>query len=356
MREESKPDSSEHATMKLDAALVRQHARGQWHGILARLAPTLEQALARPGRHVPCPVHGGRDGFRVFKDANESGGGICNTCGSFHDGFALLMWANDWGFRDALEAVAHELGLTVGGASASPIPHARPTPMMAQRQDVAVTEATLRRVWSETLDPTDQAALPLQRYFQSRGISAMPDANVVRFHPALGYYEDRVRTGIYPAIVSRVSDAQGRPVSLHRTYLTTEGGKAPVCSPKKMMIPCGPLMGGAIRLFPVGPLLGIAEGIETALAVRQRTGTPVWAGVSDRVMENWEPPPGIDVVFIWADKDRSGAGEAAANGLQERLRTRGIAGIIHVPHGPIPAGTKSLDWADVWRFKDLAVT
>ncbi len=88
----------------IEAAVVRQHARSQWLGIVGRLAPSLEQALARPGRHVPCPVHGGRDGFRVFKDANESGGGICNTCGAFHDGFALLMWANNWAFRDALEA------------------------------------------------------------------------------------------------------------------------------------------------------------------------------------------------------------------------------------------------------------
>lgn len=341
--------------MRLDAALVREHARGQWHGLLGRLAPTLDQALARPGRHVPCPVHGGRDGFRVFKDANTSGGGICNTCGSFSDGFALLMWANDWRFPAALAAVARELGLAGSGAAAAPMSHTQRATVVAQRQDLVVTEAALRRVWSETLDPTDPAALPLQRYFQSRGITAMPDANVVRFHPALGYYEDRVRTGVYPAIVGRVSDAQGRPVSLHRTYLTTDGGKAPVRSPKKMMIPCGLLMGGAIRLFPAGPLLGIAEGIETALAVRQRTDTPVWAGVSDRVMEHWEPPPGVDAVFIWADKDRSGAGQAAANGLQARLRARGIAGIIHLPHGPIPPDAKSLDWADVWRFNERAM-
>ena len=103
------------SVVKLEAATVAAHARGQWIGLLGRLAPTLERALARPGRHVPCPVHGGRDGFRVFRDCHDTGGGICNTCGSFRDGFALLMWANGWGFREALEAVARDLRLDGGG-------------------------------------------------------------------------------------------------------------------------------------------------------------------------------------------------------------------------------------------------
>ncbi|HYN78753.1 MAG TPA: primase-helicase zinc-binding domain-containing protein, partial [Lamprocystis sp. (in: g-proteobacteria)] len=249
--------------MKLDAAFVRQHARGQWNGILGRLAPPLDQALSRPGRHVPCPVHGGRDGFRVFKDANETGGGICNTCGSFHDGFALMMWANNWGFREALEAVAQDLRLDVGGTWTTPRAQLRPSVAPVQRQDYAVAEAALRRVWSETLDPQDPKALPLRRYLLRRGIDAEPDPRVVRLHPGLGYYQDRRRIGTYPAIIARVTGAQGEPVSLHRIYLTPDGRKAQVESPKKMMVPMGPVVGGAIRLYPAGTTLGITEGIET---------------------------------------------------------------------------------------------
>ena len=339
---------------RIEAAVVRQHARGQWFGIVGRLAPTLEQALARPGRHVPCPVHGGRDGFRVFKDVNERGGGICNTCGAFSDGFALLMWANNWGFREALEAVAQDLRLDAGSTWTTPQPKPRPSTAPVQRQDDAVAEAALRRVWSETLDPQDPKALPLQRYLLRRGIDAELDPSVVRFHPGLGYYQDRSRIGTYPALIARVSDAQGRPVSLHRIYLTPDGRKAPVESPKKMMVPLGPVVGGAIRLYPAGATLGITEGIETALVIRQRLMMPVWAGVSTTLMERFEPPKGVTLVVVWADLDISGAGELAAEKLLDRLVVRGVRVAMHVPKGPIPRGMKGLDWADLWCIKELA--
>ena len=217
-------------------------------------------------------------------------------------------------------------------------------------------ETALRRVWSQTLDPTDRQALPLQRYLLRRGIDAEPDPRVVRFHPGLGYYDqDGRRTGTYPAIVARVSDAAGRPVSLHRIYLDREGRKAPVASPKKLMTPLAPVVGGAIRLYPAGATLGITEGIETALVIRQRTEMPVWSGVSTTLLERFEPPPGVSLVVVWADLDVSGAGERAALGLRERLLARGIQVAVHVPRGPIPVGAKGLDWADLWRLTLQAV-
>ena len=55
-------------------------SRGRWLDIFRAFAPALDDACLRVGRHVPCPVHGGKDGFRLFEDAAETGGGICNTC------------------------------------------------------------------------------------------------------------------------------------------------------------------------------------------------------------------------------------------------------------------------------------
>jgi putative DNA primase/helicase len=95
-------------------------------------------------------------------------------------------------------------------------------------------------------------------------------------------------------------------------------------------------------------MLGVTEGIETALAVHRRTGMPVWAAVSANLLERLEPSPKTSLVVIWADRDWSGAGEAAAVSLRKRLLRRGISVAVHLPPGPIPAGAKGVDWADVW--------
>jgi len=54
----------------IEACDVRQLAAGRWLDIHELLAPALTLALRRPGRHVPCPVHGGTDGFRLFRDVD----------------------------------------------------------------------------------------------------------------------------------------------------------------------------------------------------------------------------------------------------------------------------------------------
>jgi len=213
----------------------------------------------------------------------------------------------------------------------------------------------LNRVWQQSLDPGDRRAAALRAYLSRRGLSgAELDGRVVRFHPALGYWKKNDRSeielaGRYPAMVALVTDAEGAPVTVHRTYLTPDGRKAPVPAPKKLMgYPGERLVGGAIRLFAPEPVLGVADGIETALAVHLKTGMPVWSAISAKLLERLELPAQTSLVVIWADRDRSGAGEATAMRLRQRLLRRGISVAVHLPPGPIPARAKGLDWADVW--------
>jgi putative DNA primase/helicase len=336
----------------IEAREVREIAAGRWLDLLGALAPGLESALDRVGRHVPCPVHGGSDGFRLFRNADQTGGGVCNTCGTFPDGFALLMWVNRWSFPEALRSVAHALDL-----AAEPVPEPRAVPSHRRRPErdrESVIEA-INRVWQQSLDPTDRRAAPLRTYLSRRGLSGSRlDGEVVRFHPALCYWQrnDRDEAELFrrfPAMLALVTGADGMPVTVHRTYLTADGRKAPVPEPKKLMgYADRRLVGGAIRLAATGPVLGVAEGIETALAVHLRTGMPVWAAISAGLLARLEPPAGTSLVVVWADRDRSGAGEAAALSLCERLLRRGIAVAVHLPPGPIPGGAKGIDWADVW--------
>lgn len=98
-------------TYRLDVAVVREAARGHWDAIFCALAPMLKAAMQQPGKHVPCPVHGGKDGFRLFPDYADAGSCVCNTCGSFRDGFETLEWLHGWGFAETLKRVSCVLGL-----------------------------------------------------------------------------------------------------------------------------------------------------------------------------------------------------------------------------------------------------
>lgn len=325
-------------------------ARGRWSEILAALAPQLRPALDKTGRHVPCPVHGGKDGFRFFKDIAEKGGSICNTCGPHPDGLSTLMWVNGWSFKEALAAVADYLQCGVRAAPRGSQPFAE----VREHSDPDRIRAALNRVWNESIPIASRDAEPARLYLARRGISIQPP-ETIRFHPSLAYYDGKDKTGEYPALIAMVSAADGRPVTIHRTYLTKDGRKAPVGSPKKLMAYPNDrtIVGGAIRLTEPRPVLAVAEGLETALAVMDGTGLAAWCAVNAYLLEHLMPPPGAGRILVFADKDRptsqhrDGHGQEAARRLVQRLWQMGIQASAIVPAGEIPAGQKSLDWNDV---------
>ena len=79
---------------QIDVHFVRAKAAGRWGFIFSRLAPQLKNAVEKAGHHVACPIHGGEDGFRLFRNFDVNGSGVCNTCGMRRDGFAMLEWVN----------------------------------------------------------------------------------------------------------------------------------------------------------------------------------------------------------------------------------------------------------------------
>ncbi len=359
---------------RIESADVRRavHRTGWLMVLDALAADTLTPALRRPGRHVPCPMHGdgrkhGRgDGFRLFPDVDRTGGGICATCGAYPDGLALLQWLFGWSFPETLWRVAGVVGLTDAPAKPVAPAFARTHFSQAEPPNPERARRALRRTWSASLPPRHPDAWPLQRYLAGRGLDAsVLHPRVVRFHPSLAYWtRDRNDRPIcldrFPAMLALMSGADGRPLTLHRTYLRRDGlGKAPVPSPKKLMShgQSRPLSGAAIRLFAGDASghaeLAIAEGIETALAVHAMTGLPVWASVSATLLQGFRPPAGTQRLRIWADKDRSGAGEHAASVLQQRLGDSLDARIL-LPPAPIPADARGIDWADVWLMRHSA--
>lgn len=196
----------------------------------------------------------------------------------------------------------------------------------------------IEKVWSETREV--QPGDPVHKYLtETRRLPLEHIPADLRFHPRLGYYEgSKMPVAHCPAMVAAIRDIRGRIVSLHRTYLASDGQKLEGREPRKIMTSASTIKGAAIRLGKItdGRLL-VAEGIETALAAGILSELPAWATCTAGGLEAVEIPPGVTVT-IAQDNDR--AGRKAAIALAHKL-----GGAVIADAGKV-LGFKGADWAD----------
>lgn len=170
-----------------------------------------------------------------------------------------------------------------------------------------------------------------ETYLKSR-LLADPGSPDLLFNPELtDYKRQRVRPGIV-AIVRR-GDTGERTGGIHRTFLADDGTAKSADMPNaKMML--GPCAGGAVQLFPMGEdgVLGVAEGIETALAAHKLFGVPVWPTLSTSGTKTFVSPPNMKRLMIFADRGtHDGGGESAAWHLFGRAKMAGIEAEVYLP-------------------------
>ncbi len=164
-------------------------------------------------------------------------------------------------------------------------------------------------------------------YLAARGLGPARCSDLL-FHPDLTHWD--TKSG-WPAMVAMIRDGAGTPLGLHRTWLAADGAaKAPIPKNRKML---GKVAGGAVRLAgPADGLLGLAEGIETTLAVmRACPALPAWATLSAGNLEAAVLPPEIRRVVILADHDASGTGLRAAETAAARFHHEGRRVWIALP-------------------------
>lgn len=298
--------------------------RHQWSGILAGLGVS---STALRNRHGPCPVCGGKDRFR-YDDKGGLGTFFCTHCGA-GDGPKLAMLFRGWQFPELL---AHLQSGNRETSGAPPVAAA-----LAEREETdEAKRQRMNRLWGKAMPIT--AMDPAGLYLTSR-LGRFPTCLGLRFQPSCPY----PKGDEYPAMLAVFIGPDGTPSGLHRTYVTADGRKAPVISPKLSL---GPLVdGGAVRLAPPAERMGIAEGIETALAASILFNMPVWAALNANRLAVWQPPEGTREVLIFADNDASFTGQLAAFDLAARLEARGINATIETPV------VENSDWADVLRLR-----
>jgi putative DNA primase/helicase len=290
-----------------------ERAQGRWREILPQLGIGANFLRNKQG---PCPICGGRTRFR-FDDLNGNGTFYCNNCGA-GAGLHLIRKLHGWNYKTACDEVDRIIGAEAPKVKAKP-----------QRDDWKSRFRNIQNVIDGATDPN-----VVSTYLRRRGLSITSPA--LLGHPACAYYGDDRLVGHFPAVIAPIVSPTGVLESVHRIY------DAELDPRKKTMKPLSTINGAAVRLFdPEDGLLGVAEGVETALAVNELFRIPVWSVLtSPNGMESFEPPSSIERLIIFGDNDRNFVGPTAAYALAKRLAQK-ITVEVRIP--PIP----DTDWLDV---------
>jgi putative DNA primase/helicase len=235
-----------------------------------------------------------------------------------------------------------------GGESSEYRPIARiDDPAMVERK-----RERLRRTWRESVPLSDPKAYAVRAYLEARALGAVlkDPPSSIRAHPRLSYWDGHGELGAFPAMIAVFCAADGRPVTLHATYLSSGGcAKAPVPSPKKILgTPIrGATKGGAVRLHqPRYAVLGVAEGIESALSLCLLKQVPVWAAFCADNLARIQIPGHVRKLYIGVDIDESGKGQTVARSLADRAMRLPQRPEVHLVE---PEGTGSRDLNDQLR-------
>ena len=237
----------------------------------------------------PCPNHGKGRGDR-FPSLSVADG---------DDDRLLLRCFAGCEFVDILGELKHRGLVGDGGVRNGPTPaRLQPKP---KSQEPEPDPAGLD-IWRATVEPHHSF---VQEYLERRGIPLLPQF--------IRCQMDRL------AMVAAVQRPDGKIIAVQQTWLKREGEKASVSPPR---ITTGSLGSGAVRLGAAAEVMGLAEGVETALSAMQLTGMTVWATLGAARLPSVWMPPQVRELHIFADNDEAGRKAARlAVEAQRSMRT-----------------------------------
>jgi putative DNA primase/helicase len=294
---------------------IREQTAGKWIDILHGLGV---EPYFLQNKHTKCPFCGGKDRYR-FDNKDGNGTFICGQCGA-GDGFQFVQKMFGWNFAKTAEEIRNIIGEC--------------KKVVMTKKDPKVALKTIAKMAKPIKNDSD-----LIKYLKGRGVTSCPDSLK---EANLYYYEDGTKTGTFPTLVSLVTNKQGKGVTYHLTY-THRQAKLKCAAPKKIMTPVHPIKGGYVELYKVEEHIAVAEGIETALSIRDQTELPVLSALNAQNLAALDLPDIVKRVDIYADNDASYCGQRAAYTLAERLVRAGIKAEVKLP--PVVGE----DWLDFYN-------
>jgi putative DNA primase/helicase len=162
-----------------------------------------------------------------------------------------------------------------------------------------------RAVWHDAVDPRGTVA---ERYLASRKLALADDVagSMLRYHPRCPWRDENSGATVgVPALVAAFRSIDDDQITaVQRVALTADGKKIG----RRML---GVVQRAAVKLDPVGDILHVAEGIETALAARQLGHKPAWALGSVGMISQLPVIDGVERLRILGER-----GDASARAIQ----------------------------------------
>ncbi|HEX7853390.1 MAG TPA: toprim domain-containing protein [Sphingobium sp.] len=187
------------------------------------------------------------------------------------------------------------------------------------------------------------------RYLDARGLAARPDA--LRYHP-----RTPVRVGgvlqFRPAIIAAVKE-RAELVAIQRNFLDPRKAALARDLPNPRLTLGRPLS-GAVKLQPAQDVLGLAEGVETAMSASLLLGLPVWAVLGAERLHQVLIPAHVRRLILLPDNDISGwrsVGRAMTSYRRDALSVElfwpwgGLNDWSHVLAREMREGRGERDWA-----------
>jgi phage/plasmid primase-like uncharacterized protein len=267
--------------------------------------------LTRRGREYIglCPFH--RDKTPSFTVPEGKGFYHCFGCGQHGDVFDFIMAIEGVHFTSARQRLAEIVGIP-NAPIQGPDPVIIEACQRKEQEERRKRRACARAIWGDAI--SDCCRDLVRAYWRSRGLTIEPPPTI-----RSGRVWHCSERHTMPAMIAAIQNAEGRLQGVHLTFLRPDGlGKAQIERPRLIH---GEMIGGAVRLAPAGPKLGIAEGIENAATVQQETDLPSWAALSACNLNRLELPAAVQEVVIIADRGETGEGAArrAVNTYRDRV-------------------------------------
>ena len=352
----------------LNASDVKRQARGLWCQILPSMGISRDYLMR--GKQCPCPMCGGVDRYKYDGGLAGKDGALlskypdavyyCRHCGA-GSGIDLIMKLTDLGFKDSLHAVNKWLNgdTSATSCSVSYAPTA-PTKQLQENYSGRVNALNNMRKY------TSRTPCPLgSKYLNSRGLSVFAQMRIdniqygdVYYAVDRGYLSADGKPLSFPAMIGFLSYWNDSSDGTSATQIYLEPEKIePLCDAvgyafkrKKLFAKtCADGLNGRAVWFSNrgATTVHVGEGIETMMAVAGFKRTlSVAACCTANNLANFVIPHHVKKLVIWADKDRSGAGEMASLKLKERY-ARDCDVVIMMPDAEIPGCKNGIDWLDV---------